>query len=119
MRKQNLILQNLLQETKITNNMLTRRDRMNTSEIQDLLHERDQRIKHRRNLQALHKEYKRLTDARLQSYIQERTSLLESNHNLTKEWRELDRQLSRVESRQKNLTWNGREYISLSDLAKE
>ena len=103
MRKQNLILRKLIQESKINNNMLTRRDRIKTSEIQDLLHERDLRMKHRRNLQTLHEEFRRLTNARLQSYIQERTCLLENNLNLSKEWRELDRQLSWVESRQKKL----------------
>ena len=108
MRKQNLVLRKLLQERKIHVNRLTRQDRIKTTDIQNLLRERDLRIKHRRSLQSLHEESRKLTNARLQSYIQERTRLLENNQILSREWEELDRQLNRVESQQKELkqTWD-------------
>ena len=108
MRKQNSILRKLLQESKINNNILKRRDRIKTSEIQDLLYERDLRLNQWRNLQTLHREYKRLADARLHYYIRERTRLLGSNLNISEEWRELDHQLSWVETRENELkqTWD-------------
>ena len=58
--------------------------------------------------------HRRITNARLQTYSQERTRLLENNRILennqilSREWEELDRQLNRVESQQKELkqTWD-------------
>ena len=74
----------------------------------DLLHERDLRLNLRLNLQTLHREFKRQADARLHYYIRERTRLLGSTLNISEEWRELDHQLSWVESREQKLkqTWN-------------
>ena len=106
-----MVLRKLLSESKNRNNHLTRRDRTASEQIQRLKSDRDLRI----NLETLHGEYRRQTDARLQFYIREPARLLGYNLHISEEWRELDRQLNWVETWERELKQTWETYIDNCD----
>ena len=85
---------------------------MTSEKIQRLQSDRELRL----NLETLHREYRRQSDARLQFYIRERARLLGCNLHISEEWRELDRQLNWVETGERELKQTWEMYIENSEI---